>query len=110
MKKNAANAPTTITTITTAIIPYVTLLLMGVEDCVGVEDGLEVGLGEADEAGVGEGVGDLVGVGVTIGVGVGAFTKLAVIVPGPFIVAVAEASPALSNVMLFVLEDHEENV
>ena len=78
--------------------------------CVGDDVGLLVDEGEGDNVGVG----DLVGVGVTWGVGVGvavgALTKFAVIVPGPFIVADVEASPGISNVILPVLEDHEENV
>jgi hypothetical protein len=88
----------------------VALLLTGDGDWLGEADGPVVGDGEGDgegdDFGIGEGEGETIGVGV----GEGATSRLAVIVPGPFIVAVAEASPALSNVMLFVLEDHEENV
>ena len=78
-------------------------------DWVGVDKGVAVGEGLGVEVGVGEGDGDLVGVGVTTGVGVGTLAKLTVIVPGPLIVATAEASSAYPKVMLLVLLDHEEN-
>jgi hypothetical protein len=84
------------------------LLLAGDEVCLGEEDGLVVGEIVGDKVGFGEGDGVAVGIGV--GVGVGALTKLAVIVPGPLIVATVEESDGISNEMLPVLADHEENV
>jgi hypothetical protein len=59
---------------------------------------------------IGEGVGEAVGVGLGDGVGVGALVRLAVIVPGPFIVVVVESCVVDPNVMFPVLLDHEENV
>ena len=64
--------------------------------CVGVDEGVAVGMA------VGVGDGDAVGVGVRDGAGVavgaGATAKLAVIVPGPFIVAVVvEEVPMLEG-------------
>jgi hypothetical protein len=100
----------TITIATTKPERYRALLFTVDGDFVGEDDGPVVGEGEGDKVGLGEGDGELVGVGVTAGVGVGTLARLAVIVPGPLIVAVAEASSASPNVMLLVLEDHEENV
>jgi hypothetical protein len=84
--------------------------LAGDEVCVGEDVGLVVG--EIVGVGFGDGDGELVGVGVGtgVGVGVGALAKLAVIVPGPFIVATVEEPDGISNVMLPVLDDHEENM
>jgi hypothetical protein len=84
------------------------LLLAGDEVCVGEDEAVEVGEIVGDKVGFGEGDGVAVGIGV--GVGVGALAKLAVIVPGPLIVATVEESDGISNEMLPVLADHEENV
>jgi hypothetical protein len=98
---------------TTKPMRYVAFMLKADGDCVGVGDEL-VGLGVGDTVGLGEGVGDLVGVGVGTGVGVGVAAgitaKLAVIFPGPFIVAVVEPAFEFPNVMLPVSVDHEENL
>ena len=72
-------------------------------------------LGDAVAVGLGVEVAVCVGVGVgvaTTGVGVGVATlaKLAVIVPGPLIVAIVEESDGISNDTLPELEDHEENL
>lgn len=90
------------------------VLLTADGDCVGEDEGSVVGECEGDKVGLGEGVGELVGVGVRTGVGVGVAVgnaaKLAVIVPGPFIVAVVEPAFEFPNVMLPVSVDHEENL
>ena len=66
-------------------------------------------VGACDAVGVGFAVG--FGVGVDFGVEVGVLiAKPAVIVPVPFIVAVAEAMVALLKVIDPVLEDQEEKV
>lgn len=79
-------------------------------DCEGEAEGLAVGDCEGDGVGVGDGV--AVGVGVLVGVGVaaGAFAMFAVIVPGPFMVAVVELWVGNANVMFPVVLDHEENL
>ena len=81
-------------------------MLFGV--CVGVVEGVAVGMA------VGVGDGEAVGVGVRDGVGVavgaGATTKLAVIVPGPFIVAVVDEENPKSKIMFVVLHDQDENL
>jgi len=57
---------------------------------------------------VGDGFGDEDGFGVGVGVGVG--EKIAVIVPGPFIVAVVEAELASLNLIEPVSDDQSEKV
>jgi hypothetical protein len=88
------------------------LLLTPDGDCEGEDEGLAVGDCEGDKVGLGEGDGDALGVGVWVGVGVavGNAAKLAVIFPGPFIVAVVEPAFEFPNVMLPVSVDHEENL
>jgi hypothetical protein len=78
--------------------------------CVGEDEGVWVG--EIVGVDFGDGDGELVGltVGTGVGVGVGALAKLAVIVPGPFIVATVEEADGISKVMLPVSADHEENL
>ena len=103
----------TTTTITIAIAKperYRTLLLAVDGDFVGEDEDLVVGETVGDEDGFADG--ELVGatVGTGVGEGVGAIAKLAVIVPGPLIVAIVEDPDGISNVMLPVLEDHEENL
>ena len=68
--------------------------------------------GEGDRVGLGEGVGEVEGVGAGVGVGVAAgnAAKLAVIFPGPLMVAVVEPVFEFPNVMLVVSADHEENL
>lgn len=60
------------------------------DDCVPADVGVGVGVRVGVDVGVGVGVGVRVGVGVGVieGVGVGSVSKLAVIVPGPLIMAV----------------------
>jgi hypothetical protein len=88
----------------------VPLLLTADGDC----EGLVVGDCVGDKVGLGEGDGDALGVGVWVGVGVGvgvgAVARLAVIVPGPLIVAVVEPANGFPTVMFPVSLDHEENV
>ncbi len=83
------------------------------EDCVREGEGLVDGEGEGDKVGLGEGDGEALGVGVRIGVGVGVAAgnaaKLAVIFPGPFIVAVAEPKYEFARVMLPESVVHDEN-
>jgi hypothetical protein len=80
--------------------------------CVGEVEGLVDIVGEGDTVGLGDGVGEVLGVGTGVGVGVAAgnATKLAVIFPGPFTVAVVEPVFEFPNVMLAVSADHEENL
>ncbi len=84
------------------------------EDPFGVADGEDTsGVGDGvDTSGVGDGE-DPFGVGDgedTSGVGEAVIAKVAVIVPVPPIVAVAEAELALLNVIDPVLDDQEEKV
>ena len=73
-------------------------------------------MGEAVGFRVGEGVevGEVVDFGaetrVGAGVGVGLIVKLAVIVPGPFTLAVVDIALELSKVMELLLVVHRENV
>jgi hypothetical protein len=84
------------------------LLLAGDEVCVGEDEAVEVGEIVGDKVGFGEGDGEAVGTGV--GVGVGTLAKFAVIAPGPLIVATVEEADGISNVILPVSADHEENL
>jgi len=112
--RRARTIARTTTTITIAIAKperYRTLLLAIDGDCVGEDEGLVVGVIVGVEDGFEDGDGELVGASVAtgVGVGVGALAKLAVIVPGPFIVATVEEPDGISNEMLLELADHEEN-
>jgi hypothetical protein len=75
---------------------------------VGEDEAVAVGETVGDEEGFGDGDGEAVRTGV--GVGFGTLAKVAVIVPGPLMVAIVEEADGISNVMLPVLEDHEENL
>ena len=81
--------------------------------CVGEVEGFVVVVGSGVIVGLGEGVGVVRGVGAGVGVVEGVVVvvaMLAVIVPGPFIVAVVNLFIAFPIVMLPVLLDHEVNV
>jgi hypothetical protein len=79
--------------------------------CVGEVVGFVVVVGEGDSVGLGEGVGVVLGVGAGVGEveGGGVVFMLAVIVPGPFMVAVVNLFWAFPIVMLPELLDHEVN-
>ena len=111
--RRARTIARTTTTITIAIAKperYRTLLLAIDGDCVGEDEGLVVGVIVGVKVGFEDGDGELVGASVATGVVVGTLAKLAVIVPGPFIVATVEEPDGISNEMLLELADHEENV
>lgn len=63
-------------------------------DCADLGEGVGLAVGVADGVTFGVGVGEAVGVGVgfIVGVGVDITENVAVIVPGPFIIAVVEAA------------------
>jgi len=70
---------------------------------MGVSVGLTFGVG------VVEGVGCCVGIGVAPGVVVGVRVKLAVIVPGPFMVAIVDCALGFCSAIAFVSFVHCEN-
>jgi hypothetical protein len=99
--------------ITIAAIPpriYMVVRLEPDGGCVGELEGFVVVEGEEDSVGVGVGVGVSLGVGAGVEEGVVvAPDRIAVIVPGPVIVAVVNRFIAFPSVMLPLLLDHEEN-
>ena len=85
-------------------------MLVGVGVCdvlVGLEVGEVVGVGVV--VGVAVGFGVDVGAGVGVGVAAGICAKFAVIVPGPFIVAVVELACEFPTVFAASVV-HEENL